>query len=322
MGHHDLFFKKTFSIRENAADFLQHTLAPELVEEMDLDTLTIEKGSHVDTALAENFSDTVYNCRFSGTRIKIALLFEHKSAPDKNLPFQLHRYMANLWDNSINQKQPILPVIPIVLYHGKKSWTPGTLVTRFTKWPEAVKHYIPDFEFAFVDLSDYSNEAIKAGVFNAVSLRIALLIMKNIFDQQKLEHYLTQFLEIGRAYFQETQGLKFLEAVINYILQATEIEPDKLVKSVACISEKGGDIAMTTAEKLRQEGMQKGRQEGMQKGIQKGSHKTMVSLVRNAKKNGLSEEMIAQIANLDITLVRKILNNEPVEIPLHLLSDS
>jgi hypothetical protein len=119
--------------------------------------------------------------------------------------------MGNLWDNSINQKQPILPVIPIVLYHGKKSWTPGTLVTRFTKWPEAV---------------------------------------------------------------------------INYILQATEIEPDKLVKSVACISEKGGDIAMTTAEKLRQEG----------------SHKTMVSLVRNAKKNGLSEEMIAQIANLDITL--------------------
>ncbi|MDZ7831124.1 MAG: hypothetical protein U5L07_05195 [Desulfobacterales bacterium] len=69
---------------------------------------------------------------------------------------------------------------------------------------------------------------------------------------------------------------------------------------------------MTTAEKLRQEGMQKGRQEG--------SHETVITLVRNAKKNGLSEEMIARIANLDITLVRKILNNEPVEIPLHLLS--
>jgi predicted transposase YdaD len=96
--------------------------------------------------------------------------------------------------------------------------------------------------------------------------------MKNIFDQQKLEHHLAQFLEIGLAYFQETQGLKFLEAVINYILQATEIETDKLVQSIAGISEKGGDIAMTTAEKFRQEG----------------SYKTMVSLVRNAKKNGLS----------------------------------
>ena len=268
MGCHDLFFKNIFSIRENAADFILHTLAPELVEEMDLTTLTIEKGSHVDAALAENFSDTVYNCRFSGSRIKIALLFEHKSAPDANLPFQLHRYMGNLWENSVKQKQPRLPVITIVLYHGRTAWTPGFLITRFHKWPEAVKPYIPDFEFAFVDLSAYSNEDIKAGVFKAVSLRIALLIMKNIFDQRKLEHLLTQFLEIGRAYFEEARGLKFLEAVINYILQASEIEPDKLIKSIARISEKGEDIAMTTAEKLRQEGIQKGRQEGRQEGRQ------------------------------------------------------
>jgi predicted transposase/invertase (TIGR01784 family) len=313
MNHHDLFFKATFSIRENAADFVQNTLPPGLVDQIDFKTLAIEKGSHVDTELAENFSDTVYTCLFSGIRIKIALLFEHKSAPDNNLPFQLHRYMGNLWDNSIKQKQPRMPVIPIVLYHGLKPWNPGTLVTRFKNLPADITPYIPDFEFVFVDLSAYSNETIKTSIFKAASLRIALLIMKNIYDQQKLEHHLTQFLEIGRAYFQETQGLKFLEAVINYILQATEIEPEKLVQSVASISDKGGDIAMTTAEKLRQEGMQEGHQEG--------SYKTMVSLVRNAKKNGLSEEMIARIANLDITLIRKILNNEPVEIPLHLLSD-
>ncbi len=41
--------------------------------------------------------------------------------------------------------------------------------------------------------------------------------------------------------------MKFLEAVVNYILQATEIETDKLVKSITCITEKGGEIAMTTA---------------------------------------------------------------------------
>ncbi len=325
MNHHDLFFKATFSIRDNATDFVRHILPSELVEQMDFETLVIEKGSHVDTALAENFSDTVYTCRFSGTQIKIALLFEHKSAPDKNLPFQLHRYMSNLWENSIKQKQSRLPVIPIVLYHGWKPWNPGTLITRFKNLPDAITPYVPDFEFIFVDLSVYSNESIKTSIFKAVSLRIGLLIMKNIFDQQKLEHHLAQFLEIGRAYFQETQGLKFLEAVINYILQATEIETARLVKSVASISDKGGDIAMTTAEKLRQEGMQKGRQEGMQKGMQKGRQEgrqeAMIALVRNAGKKGLTEEMIAQIIDLEVDLVRQILNNEPVEIPLHLLSD-
>ena len=59
----------------------------------------------------------------------------------------------------------------------------------------------------------------------------------------------------------------------------------------------------------------KGRQEGMQKGRQE----TVIALVRNAGNKGLSEEMIAQIIDLDVDLVRQILNNEPVEIPLHLL---
>jgi len=31
--------------------------------------------------------------------------------------------------------------------------------------------------------------------------------------------------------------------------------------------------------------------------------------------------MIAQVIDLDVDLVRQILSNEPVEIPLHLLSD-
>ena len=310
MGHHDLFFKQTFSIRENAVDFVKHTLPPELADGIDFSTLALEKGSHVDTTLAEYFSDTVYTCQLSGIKIKIALLFEHKSSPDNNLLFQLHRYMGNLWENSIKQKQVRMPVIPVVLYHGKIAWSPGTLISRFKNLPDAVKPFIPDFEFVFVDLSAYSNDFIKKSIFELASLRVALLIMKNIFDQKGLEHHLNQFLEIGRSYFQEEQGLKFLEAVVNYILQATEIETDKLVKSITCITEKGGEIAMTTAERLRQEG----RQEG--------SYKMMISLVRNAGEKGLSEEVIAQIVNLDVALVRKILNNEPVDIPLHLLPDS
>jgi predicted transposase/invertase (TIGR01784 family) len=62
----------------------------------------------------------------------------------------------------------------------------------------------------------------------------------------------------------------------------------------------------------------KGRQEGRQEGTQK----TVIALVRKAGQKGMSEEMIAQFVDLDVNLVRQILNNEPVEIPLHLLSDS
>ena len=63
---------------------------------------------------------------------------------------------------------------------------------------------------------------------------------------------------------------------------------------------------------------EKGRKEGMEKGMEK----TVMALVRNAHKKGLSEEIIAQVVDIDVKLVRQILNNETVEIPLHLLSDT
>ncbi len=66
---------------------------------------------------------------------------------------------------------------------------------------------------------------------------------------------------------------------------------------------------------------EKGRQEGMEKGMEKGTRQTVMALVRNARKKGLSEEIIAQVVDIDVKLVRQILNNEPVEIPVHLLAD-
>jgi predicted transposase/invertase (TIGR01784 family) len=135
-----------------------------------------------------------------------------------------------------------------------------------------------------------------------------MLIMKNIFDQELLARHMGEFFELGRLIFQEEQGLKFLESVVNYLYKATEIEIDTVVKSIADISAKGGEFAMSTAEKIRQEG----RQEA--------SNKIIFSFVQNAKKQGVSAEMIARIADLDIALVKKILNHEEVEVPMHLLN--
>lgn len=307
MGHHDLFFKQTFSIREHAVDYLQNILPPEMGEGIDYTTVAIEKGSHVDAALSEYFSDIVYSCRFSGTDLKIALLFEHKSSPDNNLQFQLHRYMANLWKNSVKQNQPRMPIIPIVLYQGTDTWNPGLLSSNFKNLPDAVRPFVPDSEYIFVNLSTYSNEFIKEGFFTLASLRIAMLIMKNIFDQELLARHMVEFFELGRSIFQQEQGLKFLESVVNYLYKATEIETNTVIEAISDITTKGGEFAMSTAERLRQEG----RQEG--------SNKMIFSLVQNAKKQGFSAEMIARIVDLDITLVERMLNQEEIEVPLHLL---
>ena len=39
------------------------------------------------------------------------------------------------------------------------------------------------------------------------------------------------------------------------------------------------------------------------------------------KNNNLSDQEIAKLANTDIETIKKIINKEPVEIPLHLLGE-
>ena len=200
------------------------------------------------------------------------------------------------------------PVIPLVLYHGKENWKPGKLKSCFKNLPTGLIPFIPDFKYVFVDLSDYTNEEIANEIFTQASLKISLLILKNIFYAEKLEKELRNFFEIGRIYFQEEKGLKFLESIIKYIFQVTEIKTLRVVEAIKPVTPKGGDLAMTTAEKLRQEG----RQEG--------SYNTLYSVIQTMRKNGIADENIAKMMNLDIYIVKKVLNREEIEIPLNLLS--
>ncbi len=295
MGHHDIFFKHTFSIKEHAVDFASHVLPAEINAKLDYSTICLENTSYVDKELSEHFSDMVYSCFYEQSKIKIALLFEHKSSPDNNLPYQLNKYMIRIWEYNIKQKEAFIPVIPIVLYHGKENWKPGRLKSCFKNLPTELIPFIPDFKYVFVDLSDYTNEEIANKIFTQASLKTSLLILKNIFYAEKLEKELRNFFEIGRIYFQEEKGLKFLESIIKYIFQVTEIKAIRVVEAIKPVTPKGGDLAMTTAEKLRQEG----RREGMQKG----SYDTLYSVIQTMRKNGIADENIAKMMNLDIYIL-------------------
>lgn len=315
-NHHDIFFKKTLSKKEHAADLLNHVLPAELRREIDFSTLSMENTSYVDSSLAEHFSDLVYSCLFGQSKLKIALLFEHKSSPDRELPYQLLKYMVQIWGVDSIQKQAFTPVLPLVFYHGKTRWNPGRLNSCFENLPAPLMPYIPDFNYLFVDLSNYSDEAIKGEMFKLASLKISLLMLKYVFEPDILEAELRSFFEIGRRYFQDKAGLDFLKSIIIYIFKATDIETMKVVEAIRPVTKKGGDIAMTTAEKLRQEGRQEGHQEGRQEGRQEG----LYAALQTMKRNGMTDETMASLMNMDLDLIKKILNKEQVEIPPHLLS--
>jgi predicted transposase/invertase (TIGR01784 family) len=96
---------------------------------------------------------------------------------------------------------------------------------------------------------------------------------------------------------------------VNFIDTYAGIEEDErdvLYREIA-----GQEDTAMLAQYIKEKGRQEGRQEG--------SYKTLSSMVKIMQKNGMSEEKIAKMMNMDIDTIKKILKGEQVDIPLDLL---
>jgi len=270
---HDKFFKKVFSRKSNAEEFLLNYLPPNVVKHLDLKSLEYAKESFVDKHLAEYFSDLL--CRINlkdGSLGYIYLLFEHKSYQEPLAAFHILRYMVKIWElwlkEKVGQRFPI--IIPMIVYHGENQWQVKLNYRDLFDYPEAMALFIPDFQYLLWDASGYSDQEIKGKVM----LRAALLTMKYIFREDLREH-LSELFGLLRELSEKKTGMEFIETMIRYLLNAAPKEhltyEDVKDAVERALSDRGGKIMPTIADSLIEEGKKQGLQEGVQQGIQQGS---------------------------------------------------
>lgn len=88
-----------------------------------------------------------------------------------------------------------------------------------------------------------------------------------------------------RDYFEEEEGLKFLESVIRYLYYASDIAEERVIDALKEISEEGGKLSMTIAARLIEKGKITGRMEGRVEGKKEGERKGRIE----GKIEGLKE---------------------------------
>ena len=160
---HDAVFKAFFSDAKIAQNYLLHYAPPAVHTQIDFSFFQKIDATFVNGRFGISFSDVLYETRLAtGSPARLIFLFEHKSyLPSRPIHLQLLDYMLQLWEDDIKNERPLSVIIPIVVYHGEKSWEQKPFFTYFAGLPEDRVAFIPNFHYLLTDLNQLPAGAIE-----------------------------------------------------------------------------------------------------------------------------------------------------------------
>jgi len=308
---HDRYFKAVFSDKHNVEGLLQGAL-PEIYNNIDLQTLQIDNNSYIKKELQTEFSDIVYSCKYGEKKIKIALLFEHKSTEDINVEMQMLHYIISIWEHNFKQKERYIPVIPIIFHHGENKLQLNAF-EHFKEFPEELKKYIPFFECELIDLSCLEAEQI-VNLYKIAGVSFSMIVFKYARNNpEKIFEVFERFNNIFESLSASKQGKDLIFTSTIYIAMSSVLDKDKIVSGFEKLSREAGDIAKSTWEIEREKALLEGRLEGIEEGIEKGIEKGRVEGIEKVAieliKKKFSDNTISDVTGLSEKQVSKIRKN-------------
>ena len=254
---HDAFFKSTFSYLDVAQSYIEHFMDKNLVQNIDLESLTLENTSYITPNLDEYFADLVWSANYKTTKIKIAFLFEHKSYVVNEPHIQLMRYITEHLEKQIKSKEKLTVVIPIIIYHGEGEWKVRSFHEYFEGIDDVLKQYIPNFTYQLTNLGDYNDqELIDMGIGKLLNVFLAMM---HIRDLEFIRNHFDTIFIAAEKYLEG--GERFLNLIFVYLYKNIEISDNEMEKIVRTIQTPLKEFAMSTYDLMIEKGKVIGRQE-------------------------------------------------------------
>jgi predicted transposase/invertase (TIGR01784 family) len=272
---HDAIFKGLIGRPEHARGVLRSLVPVAVAEAIDWQSLTSVPGNFVDLELGQQYTDLLFSARWhDGSELLAYFLFEHQSAPPKSrdgpMAYRLLRYQVRIWEEWLgrNPEAKTLPmIIPVVMYHGQAPWADPRLFGDVLAVPPAVRPavepYLVQFMYLVNDLSEISDDELRARAMTAVA-KLVSLCFKHARTSPNFLTILGRWMDVVREVAQAPNGLAALAQVLCYILQVSEhVERAELHALLAReLGPQAEEAIVTAGQLLIEEGRLQGRQEG------------------------------------------------------------
>jgi predicted transposase/invertase (TIGR01784 family) len=240
---HDAIFKGLLGKPEHARGVLRGVVPAAAAEAIDWQSLTPVSGNFVDLELRQQYTDLLFSARWhDGSELLAYVLFEHQSATPKAkdgpMAFRLLRYQVRIWEDWLTRNPEVkaLPVIiPVVMYHGQAPWSEPRLFGDVLAVPPsvrpAIERHLVQFAYLLNDLSEISDDELRARAMTAVAKLVALCF-KHARTSPDFMAILGRWMDVVREVVRAPNGLSALAQVLCYVLQVSEHVEKKALQAL------------------------------------------------------------------------------------------
>ncbi|WP_045221321.1 Rpn family recombination-promoting nuclease/putative transposase [Desulfonatronum thioautotrophicum] len=282
---HDELFKKVIGDPVNARDLLRAHLPPEVLTQLNMDTLQRIPATFIDENLKKHYADLVYTVKTVSPKcpeIRFYLLFEHKTWPDDFVGVQLLRYVALVWTSILEDpqyKHPKLPpILPIVFYQSNDGWVPKTSFRDLIYSPsEVFDKFIPDFTFDFIAATKIDPKAVQDNVILAFYFAILQAL-----DSPRLVHLLPLLAKGLLEVREPREAMEYMLIFCRYLVKASEYLKEEDYKQALAVLPQGGKEIMDT---LADQWLRQGETVGEVRGEKRGRHEGKLEGIRTTLLN-------------------------------------
>lgn len=293
---HDKNFKLLFKKIDIAQDVIRVNLPEEIVAELDFQSMKLVDGTFVSRDLKETFSDVLYKVHSKEFNVYIGFLFEHKSSPDKFASLQVGKYIYNLWEEHLREKDVVPIVLPIVFYHGLSPWNYAIdmrdLIPDYASLPKYYTERLPAITHDLIDMRTQDDEFIE--LYEPLT-RLTVTSFKYVFYtiDELIEAFLKAY-HFASQFIPEEKLDYYVGILLLYFTAANrEFTEHKLRRKINELEGKGEAI-MTILQRREK------------KGIEKGTYDTKVETAYRLLQMGIDVKTVAKGTDLPVEQVKKI----------------
>ena len=174
---HDASYKGFFSRKRAVADTLLATVG-ELTRHLDFSSLERLPDSFVTESLGQRHADMLWRVTtHEGGWLYLLILLEFQSTVDRQMALRMMDYtvriLKGLDPRDLGPGHVYPPVLPVVVYNGKRRWTAATDIRHlFSRVPEELSGYLPRHRYLLIDIQALDLSRLPSD--NALSMIAAL----------------------------------------------------------------------------------------------------------------------------------------------------